>query len=145
MHHDNGVIIIMINLSIHQINLKFIYNNIYICVNVLMGCCCFQLFSPRFKTNKIRFVSVPLQIFVSLSSGSSLLTVPESVKSVPSRLAKALRSVTVLQATPTLIRRFGREELRCGLLGPDSKLRGLHSEEKAVPVITHWRRGRIAR
>ncbi len=94
------------------------------------------------KNPTIQFVSVPLQIFVSLSSGSSLLTVPESVKSIPSRLAKALRSVTVLQATPTLIRRFGREELRCGLLGPDSKLRVLAFGGESCPdhnTLATWK------
>ncbi len=67
---------------------------------------------------------------------------PESVKSIPRQLAKALRYVTVLQATPTLIKRFGREKLRRGLLGPDSKLKVLAFGGESCPdynTLATWK------
>ena len=53
-----------------------------------------------------------------------------------------LASVTVLQATPTLIGRFGGEVLRRGLLGADSKLRVLAFGGEKCPeydTLTDWR------
>ena len=83
---------------------------------------------------------------LALSSGAALLTVPRWIKGVSTQLGVALRSVTVLQATPTLISRFRVEELRQGLLGPDSKLRVLAFGGEKCPdftTLSKWRHRKV--
>ncbi len=83
---------------------------------------------------------------VGLSSGASLLTVPGWVKGVARKLSMALRPVTILQATPTLISRFGGDELQRGLLGPDSKLRVLAFGGESCPdfnTLSKWKHRKV--
>ncbi|XP_004616501.2 beta-alanine-activating enzyme isoform X1 [Sorex araneus] len=99
--------------------------------------------------NDVLFLASPLtfdpsvvEIFVALSSGASLLIVPTSVKMLPSKLAAVLFSrhrVTVLQATPTLLRRFGAQLLKSTVLSTSTSLRVLALGGEAFPSLAGLR------
>ncbi|XP_055485176.1 beta-alanine-activating enzyme isoform X1 [Psammomys obesus] len=98
-----------------------------------------------FLASPLTFDPSVVEIFVSLSSGACLLIVPTSVKVLPSKLAEVLFSrhrVTVLQATPTLLRRFGSELIKSTVLSTHTSLRVLALGGEAFPSLTilkSWR------
>ncbi|XP_054422744.1 beta-alanine-activating enzyme [Pteronotus mesoamericanus] len=100
-----------------------------------------------FLASPLTFDPSVVEIFVALSSGASLLIVPTSVKMLPSKLAAALFShhrVTVLQATPTLLRRFGSQLIKSTVLSASTSLRILALGGEAFPSLTvlrGWREG----
>lgn len=100
-----------------------------------------------FLASPLTFDPSAVEIFVALSSGASLLIVPASVKVLPSRLASVLFSrhrVTVLQATPTLLRRFGSPLLESVVLSASTSLRVLALGGEPFPSLTvlrSWRGG----
>ncbi|XP_031198668.1 beta-alanine-activating enzyme isoform X2 [Mastomys coucha] len=98
-----------------------------------------------FLASPLTFDPSVVEIFVSLSSGACLLIVPTSVKVLPSKLADILFSrhrVTVLQATPTLLRRFGSELIKSTVLSAHTSLRVLALGGEAFPslsILKGWR------
>ncbi|XP_051026230.1 beta-alanine-activating enzyme [Acomys russatus] len=98
-----------------------------------------------FLASPLTFDPSVVEIFVSLSSGACLLIVPTSVKVLPSKLADVLFSrhrVTVLQATPTLLRRFGSELIKSTVLSAHTSLRVLALGGEAFPslsILRSWR------
>ncbi|XP_055290700.1 beta-alanine-activating enzyme isoform X3 [Moschus berezovskii] len=98
-----------------------------------------------FLASPLTFDPSVVEIFVALSSGASLLIVPTSVKVVPSKLAAVLFShhrVTILQATPTLLRRFGSQLIKSTVLSANTSLRILALGGEAFPSLTvlkSWR------
>ncbi|XP_054584889.1 beta-alanine-activating enzyme [Eptesicus fuscus] len=92
-----------------------------------------------FLASPLTFDPSVVEIFVALSSGASLLIVPTSVKVLPSQLAAVLFSrhrVTVLQATPTLLRRFGSQLIKSTVLSASTSLRVLALGGEAFPSLT---------
>ncbi|KAM4854218.1 beta-alanine-activating enzyme isoform 2-T2 [Thomomys bottae] len=98
-----------------------------------------------FLASPLTFDPSIVEIFLALSSGASLLIVPTSVKVLPSKLAAVLFShhkVTVLQATPTLLRRFGSQLIKSTVLSASTSLRVLALGGEAFPsltVLSSWR------
>lgn len=98
-----------------------------------------------FLASPLTFDPSVVEIFVALSSGACLLISPTSVKVLPSKLADVLFSrhrVTVLQATPTLLRRFGSELMKSTVLSAHTSLRVLALGGEAFPSLTvlqSWR------
>ncbi|KAM9678464.1 beta-alanine-activating enzyme isoform 3-T5 [Trichechus inunguis] len=98
-----------------------------------------------FLASPLTFDPSVVEIFVALSSGASLLVVPTSVKVLPSKLAAVLFShhrVTVLQATPTLLKRFGSQLIKSAVLSASTSLRVLALGGEAFPSLTvlkNWR------
>nr|XP_006198208.1 beta-alanine-activating enzyme isoform X1 [Vicugna pacos]XP_031544047.1 beta-alanine-activating enzyme isoform X1 [Vicugna pacos]XP_031544050.1 beta-alanine-activating enzyme isoform X1 [Vicugna pacos] len=98
-----------------------------------------------FLASPLTFDPSVVEIFVALSSGASLLIVPTSVKVLPSKLAALLFShhrVTILQATPTLLRRFGSQLIKSTVLSANTSLRVLALGGEAFPSLTalkSWR------
>ncbi|XP_066135430.1 beta-alanine-activating enzyme isoform X2 [Saccopteryx bilineata] len=98
-----------------------------------------------FLASPLTFDPSVVEIFVALSSGASLLIVPTSVKVLPSKLAAVLFShhrVTILQATPTLLRRFGSQLIKSTVLSASTSLRVLALGGEAFPslaVLKSWR------
>nr|XP_023650132.1 acyl-CoA synthetase family member 4 isoform X3 [Paramormyrops kingsleyae] len=86
-----------------------------------------------------------VEIFLALSSGACLLIVPTLIKRIPSKLVNVLftnHKTTVLQATPTLLARFGRNILQGVLLSEASPLRVLALGGEACPplsLLRSWR------
>lgn len=92
-----------------------------------------------FLASPLTFDPSVVEIFVALSSGASLLIVPTSVKVLPSKLAVVLFSrhrVTILQATPTLLRRFGSQLIKSTVLSASTSLRVLALGGEAFPSLT---------
>ncbi|XP_045853694.1 beta-alanine-activating enzyme isoform X2 [Meles meles] len=98
-----------------------------------------------FLASPLTFDPSVVEIFVALSSGACLLIVPTSVKVLPSKLAAVLFShhrVTILQATPTLLRRFGSQLIKSTVLSASTSLRVLALGGEAFPLLTvlkSWR------
>ncbi|XP_035681596.1 beta-alanine-activating enzyme-like [Branchiostoma floridae] len=98
-----------------------------------------------FSASPVTFDPCIVELFLALSSRAALLMVPEEVKKAPRFLADVLvrrQQVTVLQATPSLVRRFGTKLLQTQILHADSPLRLLAfgGEECPVPAdIRAWR------
>ena len=82
---------------------------------------------------------------MTLSSGAALLLVPPSIKSSPllfTHIVLRACHVTILQATPSLIRQLPSEVLREELLGAWSSLRLLAFGGEACPsikTISEWK------
>ncbi|GFS17700.1 acyl-CoA synthetase family member 4 [Elysia marginata] len=77
-------------------------------------------------TSPLTFDPSIIDIFCTLSSGACLVMVPTKVKQAPEKLLEVIhkrQSITVMQATPSLMRTFGPDRLRHTILGPDSNLR----------------------
>ncbi|XP_051472492.1 beta-alanine-activating enzyme isoform X2 [Apus apus] len=95
--------------------------------------------------NDVLFLASPLtfdpsvvELFIALTSGASILVVPNSIKMMPVELAAALfhhHCVTVLQATPTLLRRFGAHIIKSTVLSANTSLRVLALGGEAFPVL----------
>nr|XP_044986196.1 beta-alanine-activating enzyme [Jaculus jaculus] len=98
-----------------------------------------------FLASPLTFDPSVVEIFVALSSGACLLIVPTSVKVLPSKLAAVLFShhkVTVLQATPTLLKRFGSQLIKSAVLSASTSLRVLALGGEAFPslaILRSWR------
>lgn len=98
-----------------------------------------------FLASPLTFDPSVVEIFIALSSGASLLIVPTSVKVLPSKLATVLFShhrVTILQVTPTLLRRFGSQIIKSTVLSASTSLRVLALGGEAFPSLTvlqSWR------
>ncbi|XP_009205312.2 beta-alanine-activating enzyme isoform X2 [Papio anubis] len=98
-----------------------------------------------FLASPLTFDPSVVEIFLALSSGASLLIIPTSIKLLPSKLASVLFShhrVTVLQATPTLLRRFGSKLIKSNVLSATTSLRVLALGGEAFPSLTvlrSWR------
>lgn len=99
----------------------------------------------RERKGKFRQFFLIFQIFMTLSSGAALLLVPPSIKSSPllfTHIVLRARHVTILQATPSLIRQLPSEVLREELLGAWSSLRLLAFGGEACPsikTISEWK------
>ncbi|GFN94232.1 acyl-CoA synthetase family member 4-like [Plakobranchus ocellatus] len=77
-------------------------------------------------TSPLTFDPSIVDIFCTLSSGACLVMVPPKVKQMPERLLRVIherQQITVMQATPSLMRTLGPGRLKQTLLGPDSNLR----------------------
>nr|XP_010342433.1 beta-alanine-activating enzyme isoform X2 [Saimiri boliviensis boliviensis] len=98
-----------------------------------------------FLASPLTFDPSVVEIFLALSNGASLLIVPTSIKLLPSKLATVLFShhrVTVLQATPTLLRRFGSQLIKSTVLSATTSLRVLALGGEVFPSLTvlrSWR------
>ncbi|XP_067891057.1 beta-alanine-activating enzyme isoform X2 [Heterodontus francisci] len=98
-----------------------------------------------FMASALTFDPSIVEIFVSLCSGATLLIVPPVIKMMPKKLARVLfnhHKVSVMQATPTLIKRFGSELLTSVVLSGDTSLRVLALGGEAFPslhVLRGWR------
>ncbi|NXR10332.1 ACSF4 enzyme, partial [Semnornis frantzii] len=96
-----------------------------------------------FLASPLTFDPSVVELFVALTSGASILIVPNTIKMMPVELSAALfdhHRVTVLQATPTLLRRFGAHIIRSAMLSADTSLRVLALGGEAFPVLSLWRR-----
>ena len=77
------------------------------------------------------------------------MVVPEKVKRSPFQLAVVLfnrQCATVLQTTPSLVRRFSERDIRSGLLGPKSHLRVLAFGGESCPkleLLADWKHPQV--
>ncbi|XP_026800246.3 beta-alanine-activating enzyme isoform X1 [Pangasianodon hypophthalmus] len=98
-----------------------------------------------FLASPLTFDPSVVEMFLALSSGACLLMVPSAVRRMPGRLANVLfrrNTTTVLQATPTLLRRFGGRVLQEEILSAGSSLRVLALGGEVCPslfVLNSWR------
>ncbi|XP_068961377.1 beta-alanine-activating enzyme isoform X1 [Petaurus breviceps papuanus] len=100
-----------------------------------------------FMASPLTFDPSVVEIFLALTNGASLLIVPNAIKMLPSKLATVLfhhHHVTVLQveATPTLLRRFGSQLIKSSILSATTSLRLLALGGEAFPslsVLRSWR------
>nr|XP_055041777.1 beta-alanine-activating enzyme [Misgurnus anguillicaudatus] len=98
-----------------------------------------------FLSSPLTFDPSVVEMFLALSSGACLLIVPSAIKKMPRRLAHVLfkrNATTVLQATPTLVRRFGRRVLQEEVLSANSSLRLLAFGGEPCPsqtLLKSWR------
>ncbi|NXI40950.1 ACSF4 enzyme, partial [Galbula dea] len=91
-----------------------------------------------FLASPLTFDPSVVELFVALTSGASILIVPNTVKMMPAELSAALfhhHHVTVLQATPTLLRRFGAQIIKSTVLSANTSLRVLALGGEAFPVL----------
>ncbi|XP_078254494.1 beta-alanine-activating enzyme [Rhinoraja longicauda] len=98
-----------------------------------------------FMASPLTFDPSIIEIFLALCSGATLLIVPTVIKMMPKRLTKVLFShhkVSIMQATPTLIKSFGSKILTSVVLSTNSSLRVLALGGEAFPslhVLKGWR------
>ncbi|NXJ47760.1 ACSF4 enzyme, partial [Spizaetus tyrannus] len=91
-----------------------------------------------FLASPLTFDPSVVELFVTLTSGASILVVPNTIKMMPVELSAALfhhHHVTVLQATPTLLRRFGAHIIKSTVLSANTSLRVLALGGEAFPVL----------
>ncbi|XP_027741321.1 beta-alanine-activating enzyme isoform X1 [Empidonax traillii] len=91
-----------------------------------------------FLASPLTFDPSVVELFVALTSGASILIVPNTIKMMPAELSAALfhhHHVTVLQATPTLLRRFGAHINKSTVLSANTSLRVLALGGEAFPVL----------
>ncbi|NXL95285.1 ACSF4 enzyme, partial [Alectura lathami] len=92
-----------------------------------------------FLASPLTFDPSVVELFMALTSGASILVVPNAVKMMPAELSAALfhrHHVTVLQATPTLLRRFGAHLIKSTVLAADTSLRVLALGGEAFPSLS---------
>ncbi|NXN98276.1 ACSF4 enzyme, partial [Rhinopomastus cyanomelas] len=92
-----------------------------------------------FLASPLTFDPSVVELFVALTSGASVLIVPNAVKMMPVELSAALfhhHRVTVLQATPTLFRRFGADVIKSTVLSAHTSLRVLALGGEAFPALS---------
>ncbi|NWQ70771.1 ACSF4 enzyme, partial [Neopipo cinnamomea] len=92
-----------------------------------------------FLASPLTFDPSVVELFVALTSGASILIVPNTIKMMPVELSAALfhhHHVTVLQATPTLLRRFGAHIIKSTVLSANTSLRVLALGGEALPVLS---------
>ncbi|KAF4070939.1 hypothetical protein AMELA_G00279150 [Ameiurus melas] len=98
-----------------------------------------------FLASPLTFDPSVVEMFLALSSGACLLMVPSAVKRMPSRLANVLfrrNATTILQSTPTLLRRFGGRVLQEEILSSGSSLRVLALGGEVCPslfLLNSWK------
>ncbi|XP_058235150.1 beta-alanine-activating enzyme isoform X2 [Hemibagrus wyckioides] len=98
-----------------------------------------------FLASPLTFDPSVVEMFLALASGACLLMVPSAVRRMPARLANVLfrrNTTTVLQATPTLMRRFGGRVLKEEILSAGSSLRVLALGGEVCPslfLLNSWR------
>ncbi|XP_044274089.1 beta-alanine-activating enzyme isoform X1 [Varanus komodoensis] len=98
-----------------------------------------------FMASPLTFDPSVVELFIALATGASLLIVPKMIKMMPQELSKVLfqhHRVSVLQATPTLLRRFGVQHIKSTVLSADTSLRILALGGEAFPgldVLRSWR------
>ncbi|KAM6075668.1 beta-alanine-activating enzyme isoform 2-T2 [Chlamydotis macqueenii] len=91
-----------------------------------------------FLASPLTFDPSVVELFLALTSGASILVVPNTIKMMPVELSAALfhhHHVTVLQATPTLLRRFGAHIIKSTVLSANTSLRILALGGEAFPVL----------
>ncbi|NXD75986.1 ACSF4 enzyme, partial [Halcyon senegalensis] len=91
-----------------------------------------------FLASPLTFDPSVVELFVALTSGASILVVPNTIKMMPVELSAALfhrHRVTVLQATPTLFRRFGAHIIKSTVLSANTSLRVLALGGEPFPVL----------
>ncbi|XP_053920664.1 beta-alanine-activating enzyme isoform X2 [Cuculus canorus] len=91
-----------------------------------------------FLASPLTFDPSVVELFIALTSGASILIVPNTIKMMPVELSVALfhcHHVTVLQATPTLLRRFGAHIIKSTVLSANTSLRVLALGGEAFPVL----------
>ncbi|XP_075608235.1 beta-alanine-activating enzyme isoform X4 [Balearica regulorum gibbericeps] len=91
-----------------------------------------------FLASPLTFDPSVVELFIALTSGASILVVPNTIKMMPVELSAALfhhHHVTVLQATPTLLRRFGAHIIKSTVLSANTSLRVLALGGEAFPVL----------
>ncbi|NXS56694.1 ACSF4 enzyme, partial [Brachypteracias leptosomus] len=91
-----------------------------------------------FLASPLTFDPSVIELFITLTSGASILVVPNTTKMMPVELSAALfhhHHVTVLQATPTLLRRFGAHIIKSTVLSANTSLRVLALGGEAFPVL----------
>ncbi|XP_015281810.1 PREDICTED: acyl-CoA synthetase family member 4 isoform X2 [Gekko japonicus] len=98
-----------------------------------------------FMASYMTFDPSVVELFVTLASGASLLIVPQIIKMMPQELSEALferHRVSVLQATPTLLRRFGVQRIKSTVLSASTSLRVLALGGEVFPdlnVLRSWK------
>ncbi|OCT99521.1 beta-alanine-activating enzyme [Xenopus laevis] len=98
-----------------------------------------------FLASPLTFDPSVIELFLALSSGACLLIVPNPIKMMPHKLCDILfhqHRVTVLQVTPTFLRRFGSHSIRSSVLSKGTSLRvlALGGEPfQALSVIRSWK------
>ncbi|XP_075422266.1 beta-alanine-activating enzyme isoform X2 [Ascaphus truei] len=98
-----------------------------------------------FLASPLTFDPSVIELFLALSSGASLLVVPNTIKMMPHRLCDLLfhqHRVTVLQVTPTFLRRFGSCSIRSSVLSRETSLRVLALGGEPFPAVStvrSWR------
>ncbi|NXX93900.1 ACSF4 enzyme, partial [Centropus bengalensis] len=91
-----------------------------------------------FLASPLTFDPSVVELFIALTSGASILVVPNTIKMMPVELSVALfhrHRVTVLQATPTLLRRFGAHIIKSAVLSANTSLRVLALGGEAFPAL----------
>ncbi|NWU74848.1 ACSF4 enzyme, partial [Onychorhynchus coronatus] len=92
-----------------------------------------------FLASPLTFDPSVVELFLALTSGASILIVPNTIKMMPVELSAALfhhHHVTVLQATPTLLRRFGAHIIKSTVLSANTSLRVLALGGEAFPMLS---------
>ncbi|ESO88498.1 hypothetical protein LOTGIDRAFT_125913, partial [Lottia gigantea] len=98
-----------------------------------------------FLASPLTFDPSIIELFISIISGASILIVPDYIKQIPDRLLDILyhrNSITILQATPSLLYQFKSSELKRTLLGNNTSLRilALGGEEfPPISVVNQWK------
>nr|DBA29174.1 TPA: hypothetical protein GDO54_009427 [Pyxicephalus adspersus] len=102
--------------------------------------------SPKdllFLASPLSFDPSVIEMFLALSSGACLLIVPEHLKMMPRNLFRVLfqqHRVTVLQVTPTLLRRFSCDSIQSSVLSKETSLRVLALGGEQFPPVSMLRR-----
>ncbi|NXP32817.1 ACSF4 enzyme, partial [Leiothrix lutea] len=92
-----------------------------------------------FLASPLTFDPSVVELFMALTSGASILVIPNTIKMMPVELSAALfhhHHVTVLQATPTLLRRFGAHIIKSRVLSANTSLRVLALGGEAFPALS---------
>ncbi|XP_068134701.1 beta-alanine-activating enzyme isoform X2 [Hyperolius riggenbachi] len=98
-----------------------------------------------FLASPLTFDPSVIEMFLALSAGACLLIVPEPLKMMPEKLLRllfGLHRVTLLQVTPTFLRRFSFSSIRSSVLSRDSSLRVLALGGEQFPpinVLRSWK------
>ncbi|XP_069487719.1 beta-alanine-activating enzyme isoform X2 [Ambystoma mexicanum] len=98
-----------------------------------------------FLASPLTFDPSVVEMFSALSSGACLLIVPNTVKMMPQKLCETLfhrHKLTVLQATPTLLRTLGTQYIRSSVLSANSSLRVLALGGEAFPALSVFKKWR---
>ncbi|XP_063776957.1 beta-alanine-activating enzyme isoform X2 [Pseudophryne corroboree] len=98
-----------------------------------------------FFASPMTFDPSVIEMFLALSAGACLLVVPDPLKMMPQQLCRLLfhqHRVTVLQVTPTFLRRFGLHTIQSSVLSRRTSLKVLALGGEQFPplnVFRSWR------
>ncbi|KAK2182144.1 hypothetical protein NP493_365g02049 [Ridgeia piscesae] len=97
-----------------------------------------------FQASPLTFDPSVVEMFIAMTTGATLLCVPNTVKLNPAKMVDILcqNKTTVIQATPTLMSSIGSSRLRRTLLAAGSALRVLALGGEMCPpfpVLRGWR------